>query len=504
MLDIGYIREHAEEIRAAARHKGVAFDTDALLVCDGRRRLLLGETERLRAQRNRLTREAEALLRGGRGRKDGGGKPEDDGQAAVNSKTAEPAIAEAGNAEAPTPAAAPGTAAAVPQGRTAPEATEMPGVQAAERPAGIAGADAAEAIKARVRALGGELVTRERELAETEAEYRRLMLRAPNPPSADTPVGASDADNMLVKTAGLLPVFGFKPLDHVELGERLGLLDPARGVKAGGPRSYVLKGAGLRLHHAVQRLALDVLEARGFTALEVPVIVRPEALERTGFWPGGEDQVYALTGENRMLAGTSEVSLVSLYSDEIVDVSEPIRLAGSSPCFRSEIGSAGRDARGLYRVHQFAKIEQVVLCENDPAVSEAMLQDILENAEHILRLLELPYRVMAVCTGDMSLKTHKQYDIETWMPGRDAYGETHSASNLLDFQARRSNIRYRDSEGRLRFCHTLNNTAVATPRILIPLLENHQREDGSVRIPEALRPYMNGLEELRAPGREEA
>ncbi|MNW58845.1 Serine--tRNA ligase [compost metagenome] len=169
-----------------------------------------------------------------------------------------------------------------------------------------------------------------------------------------------------------------------------------------------------------------------------------------------------------------------------------------SACFRREVGSAGRDVRGLYRVHQFSKIEQVVICKSDPAVSEQLLQEILGNAEHILQLLELPYRVVAVCSGDMAMKTHKQYDIETWMPSRGAYGETHSASNLLDFQARRSGIRFRDEDGRLHYCHTLNNTAVATPRILIPLLENHQQEDGSVYIPKALRKYMDGREYLHA------
>jgi seryl-tRNA synthetase len=191
--------------------------------------------------------------------------------------------------------------------------------------------------------------------------------------------------------------------------------------------------------------------------------------------------------------------LVPYYGGEVVDVTEPIRLAGVSNCFRSEAGSAGRDVRGLYRVHQFAKVEQVILCKNDPEVSEAILQEITKNAEDLLQLLELPYRVVAVCTGDIGQGVYKKYDIETWMPSRENYGETQSASNLLEFQARRSNIRYRDENGQLQYCHTLNNTAVATPRILIPLLENHQRADGSIYIPKALRKYMNGVEEIK-PG----
>jgi len=361
-----------------------------------------------------------------------------------------------------------------------------------DRPAG-------EIVKAQVRELNHRLNLLETDLNEAERRCRELMLLAPNPVSQDTPIGHDDNDNVELRLNGAVLEFGFAPRDHVELGELHDIIDIPRGVKAGGPRSYVLKGAGLMLHLAVQRLALDVLTARGFTVMDVPVIVRPEALERTGFFPGGMDQTYELSGDNRWLVGTSEVSLVSLYSDEIVELDTPMRLAGMSTCFRREVGSAGRDVRGLYRVHQFSKIEQVVLCRNDEGVSDHMLHEILANAEHILQLLELPYRVMAVCTGDMSLKTHKQYDIETWMPSRGAYGETHSASNLLDFQARRSGIRYRDADGRLQYCHTLNNTAVATPRILIPLLENHQQEDGSIYIPQALRKYMDGLERLELP-----
>lgn len=361
-----------------------------------------------------------------------------------------------------------------------------------DRPAG-------EIVKAQVRELNHRLSLLEADLNEAERRCRELMLLAPNPVSQDTPIGHDDNDNVELRLNGAVPEFGFAPRDHVELGELHDIIDIPRGVKAGGPRSYVLKGVGLMLHLAVQRLALDVLTARGFTVMDVPVIVRPEALERTGFFPGGMDQTYELSGDNRWLVGTSEVSLVSLYSDEIVELDTPMRLAGMSTCFRREVGSAGRDVRGLYRVHQFSKIEQVILCRNDEGVSDHMLHEILANAEHILQLLELPYRVMAVCTGDMSLKTHKQYDIETWMPSRGAYGETHSASNLLDFQARRSGIRYRDADGRLQYCHTLNNTAVATPRILIPLLENHQQEDGSIYIPQALRKYMDGLERLELP-----
>ncbi|MFC5702863.1 serine--tRNA ligase [Cohnella faecalis] len=356
-----------------------------------------------------------------------------------------------------------------------------------------------EEAKRTVNGMNERLDVCEKELEEVEAPYERLMQLVPNPVSEQTPDGRSDEDNVEIKRVGELPAFDFEPKDHVQLGEELGILDIPRAVKLAGTRNYALKGVGFHLHRAVQQLALDVLDKRGYVPMDVPMLARGEAFKHTGFFPLGRDQTFAIEGEDRYLIGTSEVSLVSYYANEIIDLTEPVRLAAASSCFRSEIGSAGRDVRGLYRVHQFAKVEQVVFCANDPELSERMLQEMTANAEEVLRLLELPYRVVSVCIGDMSQKTHKQYDIETWMPSRQAYGETHSSSNLHDFQARRANIRYRDNNGKLQYCHTLNNTAVATPRILIPLLENHQREDGSVYVPKALRPYMGGLEEIRAP-----
>ncbi|MFC4306591.1 serine--tRNA ligase [Cohnella boryungensis] len=354
----------------------------------------------------------------------------------------------------------------------------------------------AEEAKKQVKEINGSLGSLEISLTTVDNTYREWMLLVPNIVSLDTPNGASDEDNVEIRRVGEVPRFDFSPMNHVELGERLGILDIPRGVKIAGSRHYVLKGLGYRLHRAVQQLAMDVLEHKGFTPLEVPTIVRGETLLNTGFFPTGEDQIFALAEEDKYLVGTSEASLVSYFGNEVVEMNGPIRLAAATSCFRKEIGSSGRDVQGLYRVHQFAKVEQVVLCENDPVLSEQLLQEMTQHAEEILRMLELPYRVVAVCIGDMSQKTHKQFDIETWMPSRQSYGETHSASNLLDFQARRANIRYRDSNGKLRYCHTLNNTAVASPRILIPLLENHQKEDGSVYVPKALRPYLNGIEEI--------
>lgn len=424
MLDIRYIRDHAETLQRTARVKGVEVSIPRLLELDERRRGLMQEIEQLRHGRNRASEKIGKLMAGG---------------------------------------------------------------EKAE----------ADRLKAEVKWNNETLARLEEQQTEVETAYAALMQLVPNPVSTDTPDGKSDADNVELRRIGELPAFGFEPKDHVALGERLGLFDIQRGVKIAGARNYVLKGAGFHLHRAVQQLAMDVLEEAGFTPMDVPMLVREDALAQSGYFPLGREQTYAIADDNKFLVGTSEVSLASYYGDEIIDLSEPVRLAAQSACFRREVGSQGRDVRGLYRVHQFSKVEQVVLCENDPAVSERVLQEITANAERILRLLELPYRVVSVCAGDMSQKNFKQYDIETWMPSREAYGETHSSSNVLDFQARRANIRYRDAEGKLQYCHMLNNTAIATPRILIPLLENHQREDGSIYIPMALRPYMQGRTELR-------
>lgn len=356
----------------------------------------------------------------------------------------------------------------------------------------------AEQQKQAVREVNRRLAALEQEQREAEQRYRELMMLVPNQVSPDTPEGRSDQDNVEIKRVGEPRAFDFTPKDHVALGELHHMIDIPRGVKTAGSRSYYLTGAGVALHRAVQQLAMDLLMSRGFQLLEVPLMVRTTAMYNTGFFPLGEEQTYRLTEEDQWLVGTSEVPLVSYYDHEIVDVTKPIKLAAASVCFRNEVGSAGRDVHGLYRVHQFAKVEQVILCENSLDTSEAMFQEITKNAEDLLQRLELPYRIMNVCTGDMSQKTYKQWDIETWMPSRQAYGETHSSSQLLDFQARRSQIRFRDAAGSLQYCYTLNNTAVASPRILIPLLETHQQEDGSIRIPEALQKYMNGLDIIRA------
>lgn len=348
-----------------------------------------------------------------------------------------------------------------------------------------------------VREINERIKASEAELEQVKVEYERLMYRVPAVPFDDVPVGRTDADNVEIRREGRIPEFSFPLRDHVTLGEMHDIIDIPRGVKISGSRMYFLKNEGALLHRAVIQLAVDVLSKKGFTPMIVPVMVRDRAMYGTGYFPLGKEQTYVIPEDELNLVGTAEVSLVSYYADEILEEEElPKRMLGISDCFRREVGSAGKDTRGLYRVHQFTKVEQVVIARADVEESRRLHEELLHNAEEILRLLELPYRVVEVCTGDMGQGQVKKHDIETWMPSREGYGETHSCSSFLDFQARRSGLRYRDRDGQVRYCFTLNNTAVASPRILIPLLEVHQQEDGSVRIPPALRPYLGGLERL--------
>jgi seryl-tRNA synthetase len=332
-------------------------------------------------------------------------------------------------------------------------------------------------------------------LEESEAKLKDLLLKTPNIPMAEAPVGKGEEDNVVIKTWGEKTEFDFDPLDHVDLLEKHEWADLQRVVKVAGSRSYALKGEMVSLEMALHRFALDKLVERNFTQISVPAICREDALYATGHFPSGREDIYYMERDDLYLAGTAEVVLNSLHADEIIDEADlPITYCGYSPCFRREAGSAGKDVRGLLRVHMFYKSEQYILCKNDPEESAKWHQELLNVAEEILQDLELPYEIVECCTGDMGTGKYRMNDINTWVPSLDAYRETHSCSTLFDWQARRTNIRYRDSDGNVQFVHTLNNTACATPRILVPLLENHQQADGSVKIPEKLRPYMQGKE----------
>jgi seryl-tRNA synthetase len=351
------------------------------------------------------------------------------------------------------------------------------------------------------RRIGEEIAAVKPAIDAAEAALRDLLLLVPNIPADSAPRGANEADNVVIKTVGELPRFAFTPLDHVALLEKNDWAELARVARVAGSRSYALKGDGVLLEQSLLRFALDRMVERGFTLMSVPSFANEAAFIGTGHFPTGREQVYHLELDDKYLTGTSEVTLNSLHSGEIVAETDlPIRYAGISSCFRREAGSAGKDVRGLIRVHQFNKVEQYVMCKSDPEESERWHQTLLEISENILVDLEVPYRVIECCTGDMGLGKYKMFDIESWVPSEKLYRETHSCSNLHDWQARRSDLRYRDSTGKVRYCHTLNNTALATPRFLVPLLENHQQANASVRIPEKLRPYLGGRAHIGSPG----
>ena len=352
--------------------------------------------------------------------------------------------------------------------------------------------DDREALKDQVRQLKTNLEEMQVRLRDLRTEFHALMLQVPQPARQDVPVGKSDAENVEVRTWGIPPSPSATPLNHIQLGEKLDIIDFERGVKLAGSRSYVLKGDGARLEQAIHRFTFDYLVSKGFTAMSVPVLVNEMAMEGTGYFPLGRDQAYLAERDKLALVGTAEVALCSLHADEILEGPLPRRYMAQSSCFRREAGTYGRDTKGLYRVHQFQKIEMVILAPADEALTDQLHAELLGHAEYVLQALELPYRVVYVCTGDLGQGQIRKHDLETWMPSRRGYGETHSCSSFYDFQSRRLQIRYTDDAGKKQFVYTLNNTACATPRLLIPILENFQNPDGSIRIPTCLQPYMGG------------
>ena len=425
MLDIAFIRQNTDVVRAAIKNKRIDLDLDTLLAADKDRRETIANIEQKRARKNEI---AQLIPKA--------------------SKDDRPKLIE--------------------EGKT---------------------------VKSALEELEPKLKT-------VEETFRNLMLRVPSIPRPEVPIGAGEDDNVEVKKVGTPRAFTFPPRDHVQLMTLHKMVDWDGPRKFAGARSYALKGTGALLEVAVTRLAIDTLVERGLTLVIPPVMVKHRAMEGTGFFPFGIEEAYSIPADELFLVGTSEVPLVSLHCDETFDAGElPIRYAGMSNCFRREAGAHGKDTKGLYRVHQFTKIEQVVFCLPDEAVAEKEHFGILGNAEAILAKLEIPYRVALACTGEIGLGQTRKHEVESWMPGRNdgkgAYNETHSCSTLGDFQARRSNIRLRMPDGSLSYPYTLNNTAIASPRILIPLLENHQQEDGSIKLPKALVPYMNGVEVLK-------
>jgi seryl-tRNA synthetase len=421
MLDIAYIRQNPDVVRAAVKNKRLDLDVDLLLEADRSRRETVGQLDTKRARKNALS----ALI----------------------------------------PKAAP---------------------------------DERAKLVAEAKDVRADIERLEPALSDANKTFEALMLRVPSIPRPEVPVGRGEEDNVLVRKVGTPRAFDFAPKDHVDLMVSLGLVDWDGPRRFAGGRSYALVREGALLEMAVTRLAVDLLVARGLDMVIPPVMVKERAMTGTGYFPLGREEAYSITADELFLVGTSEVALVSLHADDTIDASRlPIRYAGLSPCFRREAGAHGKDTRGLYRVHQFTKVEQVVFCLPDEGVAEREHYALLANAEAVLAALEIPYRVALACTGEIGLGQTRKHEVESWMPGRNAYAETHSCSSFGDFQSRRSNVRVRLSDGSLAYPFTLNNTAVASPRILIPLLENHQNADGSVTLPRALVKYMNGLEVLR-------
>jgi seryl-tRNA synthetase len=420
MLDIAFIRQNADAVKAAIRNKRVELDLDALLAADKERRELSATLDVKRARKNEIS----ALI-------------------PKASQEDRPKLIEEGK-----------------EVRTAIEALE---------PAAN----------------------------EAKKKFDDLMLRVPSLPRPEVPLGKGEEDNVEIRKVGAPRDFGFTPKDHVELMTALKLVNWDGPRKFAGGRSYALTGMGAILELAVTRLAIDILVKRGLTMVIPPVMVKERAMQGTGFFPLGREEAYSIPADELFLIGTSEVALVSMHCDDVLDAASlPVRYAGISPCFRREAGAYGKDTKGLYRVHQFTKVEQVVFCLPDEAVAEKEHYALLGNAEAILAALEIPYRVALACTGEIGLGQTRKHEVESWMPGRNAYSETHSCSTMGDFQTRRSNIRMRLADGSLAYPYTLNNTAIASPRILIPLLENHQNADGSVTLPKALVPYV-GVETLK-------
>ena len=415
MLDLKWVRENPEVVRAAARRKHIDVDIDAFMAADSEHRSVQQEVEELRATLK------------------------------VASKRL---------------------------GKMSPE----------EREGALAGQKAA---KARQKELEG----REAELRDV---VRNLALRMPMPPAEGVPDGKDDLENVELSRAGEPPQFDFEAQSHVELGESLGIVDIPRGVQIAGSRNYLLIGAGAELERAVLQLAVDHMVAREFTLCSVPTLVNRACMEGTGYFPGGEEQAYMVERDGLTLVGTSEVPLTAIHAGEVLSEADlPIRRIAVSPCYRREAGTYGKDTKGLYRVHQFWKVEQVVVGPSDEDWSLAEHKRMLGHATDFMDLLELPYRIVNVCAGDLGQGQVQKFDIETWMPSRNGYGETHSASRFHDFQSRRLNLRYKPADGgKPRFCHTLNNTVVASPRVLIALLENYQQADGSVIVPAVLQKYF--------------
>lgn len=413
MLDIHFIREHADLVKAGAAKKRIDVDIDRLLAVDDERKAYRQELDEKRAEQNR----ASNII----SRADG---------------------------------------------------------------------EEREKLLEAMRHLKEGMAATEEKYKAAMEEWQKLMLMVPNIPDMSVPEGESDADNKEVKVWGTIPEFSFAPKGHAELMTAAGMADFERGAKVAGFRGYFLKGDGVLLANAVSQLALTHFSGKGLELLIAPSLVRRETFMGTGYLPQGEDDLYR-TQDNEYLAGTAEVATMGYYMDETLDASQlPLKFLSYSQCFRREAGAHSKDTKGLIRVHEFFKWEQVVIAEASHATSVELHEWINRNTEEFMELLNIPYHTVVNCGGDLGLGQVKKYDIELWVPAEKTYREISSASYFHDFQTRRLNIRYRDAEGKMQFAHSLNSTAVPFPRILVSIVENYQQEDGSIKVPEVLIPYV--------------
>lgn len=359
--------------------------------------------------------------------------------------------------------------------------------------------ESADAQMAEVRALGDKIAEDDKELKDIEARLKEILMTIPNMPAADTPVGSSDADNPVVRTWREPAKFAFEPQAHWDIGEKLNILDVERAGKVSGARFTFYRGLGSRLERSVINFFLDIHTGEnGYTEFFPPFIVNKDSMQGTGQLPKFADDMFKLEGLDYYLIPTAEVPITNLHRDEILSGDDlPLYYTAYSACFRAEAGSAGRDTRGLIRQHQFNKVELVKFTKPEDSWDE--LEKLTANAEKVLQLLELPYRVVRLCTGDIGFSSAATYDLEVWLPAANCYREISSCSNFLDFQARRANIRFRrDTKSKPEFVHTLNGSGVAVGRTVAAILENYQQADGSVIVPKVLRPYM-GCDVIEAP-----
>lgn len=435
MLDIKFIRENADKIKEAAKNKNIDIDIDKLLEVEEKRRAIQTEIDNIRARRNEIAKASK------------GGRPTD------------------------------------------------------------------EQIK-EGKELKESIASKEADFREIDEKYFELMVKVPTVPSKDTPVGKSEDENQEIFKWGTPTKFDFEPKSHIDLGEDLDLIDFERGTKVAGYRGHYIKNEAVMLQMALMMYGLTTLIQKGFTPMIPPTLIREFGLFGSGYFSGKKfdeevDEIYKIANnekdsegnmkkEDKFLVGTSEPSLLAYYANEVLEEKQlPMKLCGFSQCYRSEIGSYGKDTKGIYRVHEFMKIEQVCICPADIEIADKMHTEMVEISKGIHEELGIPYRQLAICTGDMSAGKYKMFDLEAWMPSRDGYGETGSASNFVDWQSRRLNVKYKTKEGDRKYVYMLNNTAIPSPRMLIAIMENYQQKDGSIIVPEVLRKYMpNGMEKI--------